>query len=775
MQSALLLVFLLIILIVLLNYIYTVSDGFTDLQTSFVNDRLQQYNNVGISLITADTTGTLGSSATPSLNTNINENPAPLNTNPTGIFEITKKCESIQTMDCNAFDDPAFSLNCGICLDGLGAKNSKKESIPGGGLVLLQSDKVSSRLSKVSNFISNYIATVGFCPAGKLVSTKEECIKLQRQLLCQKNQSFDLPGCSQCYSSGAYSIIDSATSPGVVSGHGTIAVVGSGTLIIKEDGFDSTNDITLSNNPYKYELRVNEGGKVRFTLTPVSKGQITGMAGCLYSSTFNGEFTTDLRQIILTDEISGRKPRSTGQTTLRETPVTKMSPAFGQTTMTLSAIIPFTFVETTTEEASLCMDGPFITNSSSSQVLQSDPCYAKGSGPGNYNLECLQNIWATNGCTPSGKSYPQDASSMSLLMSNLDGSIRTSNEIANFIYNKALITSTGIDENGQTQSLSSWSAASVFCTGVPITSPCESPNKDTGPLSSDCIVHLWQNGGGANPLGATYTGYGTSLSGSSFIRRYCQATGTLSPVDANGAIKPDVVAWWQGKGGVNAVKKIMSDTYAAANAPALSDDTRLPYILQCYGPLLFAERPIAPPPPPPVVYTCPSGSTTITNSAFIASRNNLIASNFNFSSDFTLTAYVTPKGGVDGWSSLLHFTTGQDWGPFGARALGIWFCPGSTTKLAIHIDHTTQPGWAARGDDQIGLPVPFTVGKTSLFEITCNGPQITITLDGQTAGSFTHDGLRYSGNLSVYASNPWDPAANCTIEKLCYRARALTP
>uniref|UniRef100_A0A6C0ANR7 Uncharacterized protein n=1 Tax=viral metagenome TaxID=1070528 RepID=A0A6C0ANR7_9ZZZZ len=593
MQAALLLVFLLLVLIILLNYVYRVNDGFTDLQSSFINDRLKLYNKVGVSLLTADTTGSLGPSGDPYIKTSPSDTPTPLNTELTGIFAITRKCEAIQTMDCSAFDDPAFSLNCGLCMDGLGSTNSKNVAIPGGGLVLLQEDKLSARNSRTSTFIPSYTATIGFCPAGNLVSTKEECLKLQRHLQCKKNQSFDIPGCAQCYSSGSYSIVDPVTSPGVIDGHGTISVIGSGVLTIQEQGFDAVTGIKLSTSPYTFVLRVNEGGNVKLILsqnTASPNGKITYLAACLFSSTASGEFTTDLRHIVLTDEVSGRKPRSTGNVNLREIPVTKMAPAFGQTTMALSVIIPFTFVDITSEEAAMCNDGPYITNPSSSQILDSDPCYARGSRPGAYSLECLQNIWATNGCTSSGTAYPNDPSSMSLLMSNSDGSFRNINEIADLIYNKAIITSTGIDQDGQKKTLTDWSDASVFCTGVEITSPCEGTTKETGPLSAECIIFMWKNLGASNSFGPTYTGYGTSLPNSGTTPQYCQATGTLSPVDANGGIKQGIVEWWQTKGGVSNVRKIMSDLYGAANAQVSTDNERLPYIIQCYGQLSLAPR-----------------------------------------------------------------------------------------------------------------------------------------------------------------------------------------
>ena len=768
MQAALLLIFLIIISIIVFIYANNIKDGFFDLHSDFKDDRQKQYSNVGISLLTADTVGTLGSSANNLLTTtpinNTNNTPLSSSVNPNSIFAITKTCEAIKTMDCNAFDDPKFSLNCGICLDGLNAKNSLGEAVPGGGLVLLAEDKLNATDKNRSNFMPTYTATVGFCPAGKLVSTKAECLKLQAQLLCQKNKSFDLPGCAQCYTSGDYSIVD----PTTITGHGSISIVGSGTLNIQEQGFDSVNNIQLSDTtPYVINLRINEGGTVTFTLFPATTGASVYIAGFLSGPTFGGEFTTDLRKLIMADSVSGRKPRSSGTITVSSNPVTKMSPVFGQTilpnqpVMSLVASIPFSFVDTTSEESSLCRDGPYSTKLNTSTQ---DPCYANGAGPGNFTLDCLQNIWLSNGCTQSGSAYPGNASKASSLMTNLDGTLRSSNDIADYIYNKALITSTGIDENGVKQSLTAWSAASVFCTGVTIASPCEGPTKTSGPLSADCLVYLWQNAGANNPLGPTYSGYGTSLSGTGI--QYCQATGTLSPIDANGNIKGAVVAWWQTKGGVDAVKKIMSDTYAAANAQSSTDAERLPYFNQCYGSLIPAARPAA----VPVVYTCPPGSTAITNSPFTCKQNSVITNNFRFTSNFILTAYVTPKGPVGDWASLIHFTSGPNWGTFGSRALAIWFYNGSTTALALHIDHSTQPGWAARDNDQRGLIVPFIIGKTSKLEIICNGPDITITVDGQRAGSFTHDGMRYSGPVTVYGSNPWEYAANCSVEKLCYQS-----
>ena len=773
MQIALLLVFLGTIALVLLCYAYSVKDGFLGSESAgstlsdFVADRQAQFGGPGLLLVKGKNDGLLGESASNILNPPNDDETVPLHNAPTGLFAITNTCEAIKTMDCSAFDNPNFSLNCGICLD-IG-KNSKGAAIPGGGLVVLADDKNVSRQTKTSNFMPTYTPTseLAFCPAGKLVSTKAECQALQRKLLCQKNKSFDLAGCSQCYTGGNYEIVDPVKSPGIITGHGTLYLVGSGNLTIQESGFGGVTKTLSPSMPYSYSIRGNEGDRIRLAVTSTSNDSSCFIAGYIFGETFSGEFTHDLRKIIISDETTGRKPRSSGKLNVNDTPVSKMSPGFGEKNMALIGTVPFSFVDTVSEEASLCRDGPYSTLASSAVT---DPCYANGAGPGNYNLECLQNIWMSNGCTQSGAAYPGSNSNASKLMVNLDGTLRTSNDIADYIYNKALVTYTGMNQYGQQESLTSWSSASVFCTGKPIESPCEGPTKSTGPLSANCIVYLWKNEGSTNSLGPTYSSIGHSLSGTSPVPQFCQATGSVSPIDSNGKINNINVTYWQGQGGVDSVKNMMSNIYKEANSPSLSDDKRLPYLSQCYGITKIASRPVAPPPPPKPTYKCPNSSRSLIQAPFLPKQNTIINSNISLPNNYILTMHLTLQGPADGWASLIHFTTGQDAGPFGTRTLGIWFYPGSTNKLAIHIDHSTQPGWAARVNDQAGLTVPFVIGKTSVFALTCSGPIITITLDGKICGTFQRDGTRYTGPVTVYGSNPWYNSANCNVETVCIQS-----
>jgi hypothetical protein len=634
MQQAFVLVFLL--LIVLLGLLYSRSniDGFIDvkqMQKDFTQRQLGQFGNIPVSLISSKQRGALGESANNMLRTPGVKANYPLSPAKDGLWAIIDKCESVTTMDCTAFDDPAFALNCGVCLD-IG-KNSQ-DVAASGGMVLLPEDKESARSARRSDFIPEYVPTLGFCPARKMVSTKEECLKLQRELLCQKNASYDLPGCSQCYADTTYSVVDPKTSPGVIAGYGTISVIGNGTLTIQQEGGDTSSKIVLSETtPYTFEVTATEGSRIKFTVLPPPNSTkiIPYIGGYIGGNTFSGEWTQDLRRIILIDEISGRKPRTHGMTTVNGNIVTKMASGFGFTSILLTAMIPFTFVDSMREEAAMCKNSPFVTTQAAAEFLQSDPCYKKGSAPGNYNLECLQGIWVSNGCNQSGKGYPNNAGNASQLMTNNDGSYRKINDISDYIYNMAVITSTGIDENGVKQKQKDWSDASVFCTGRMVTSPCDTPTKDSGPLSPECIVFLWNNEGSkkiwtgqTDPIGPTYyTSDSISLFKQGSTSRACQAGGTLSPINIDGTQKKDMINYWQGMGGIDNVKQLMANLHRAANAQAVADDQLAPYFKQCYGDISFASRPPTipesqrPPPtpstpsaPPPVNLPPPPANPT---------------------------------------------------------------------------------------------------------------------------------------------------------------------
>jgi hypothetical protein len=349
-EIALLLFLLVIVSLIFLFYKMSqnTNEGF-DNHGEFVLRQHKQFNDIGITIDAKKNTGVLGNTANRLLNTFEFPNNTPLNDKRDGLWASIDRCEGVKTSDCNIFDDPQFQNTCGVCLDV--GRNSDGVSATGG-MVLLEEDRIMAQESTASNYLPDYNPTVGFCPAGKMVSTKAECLKLKRQMLCNRNSSYDLENCSQCYSDTSYSIVDPRTSPGVVTGHGEILIVGRGILTIQETGFPDRSRITLNaTTPYRLNIKANESERIKFILEAApaaagADGDVPYMSGLLNGPTYSGVFSSDLRRIVLVDETTGRKPRSYGKDTIDSVTVTKMAPGFEKDRASIIVIIPFTFVET---------------------------------------------------------------------------------------------------------------------------------------------------------------------------------------------------------------------------------------------------------------------------------------------------------------------------------------------------------------------------------------------------------------------------------------------
>ena len=216
---------LLIIIVIGILVLFRTSDNFANGSTGgnkhsdFVTDRLKTFGNIGMNLISSSNDGVFGESANPIAKTFQYPDQDPLFKKRSNLFRQIDICEAIKTVNCGAFDNPDFSLDCGMCLD-IG-KNSKGAAVMGG-LVLLPGDKEVQRKNVKENTIPDYKPTVGFCPIKKMVSTKKECLRLQRELLCQKNNSFDVDKCSQCSTNAKFSVIDTDDQPGIINNSGVL-------------------------------------------------------------------------------------------------------------------------------------------------------------------------------------------------------------------------------------------------------------------------------------------------------------------------------------------------------------------------------------------------------------------------------------------------------------------------------------------------------------------------------------------------------------------------
>ena len=665
-------ILLVVILLLIINYS---KEGFTTDQLLHKNhSQLYQKknNNVGAALIAtnnqaalgSDTTGILGNiqDTMESNNTIVQKvvSDYPLEGGESGMSLIIKKCEAITPVitldDCKKLDYPNINSTCGICLaDPTNMGRNSEGSQWAGGLVLTASDRDEyrsqnrSRYGNNNNFLPDYIPTVGSCPAGRMVSTRAECERLQTQLMCQKSGTFDSStGCSQCFKDGTYSIVDSSS----IVGSGIIMVVGSGTLTYSEVGSTATTNppIYLGLSPQPINLSGAEYTQIIITVTtypvpmPYQSNRIYQvndyiqytvnnvnnvyrmqegagqpgyapdrvgdqlweargtyadypyktappgfLAGYIQSPNGDGSEPMDLYRIILTDTITGRKPRVMGQINVNGEPLTKMGVGNGKLSMRLTVYSPFSFMSTLSQEATLCTGSPFITKPESARLLNSDPCYARGSGPGKYNLDCLQQVFQNNGCglsssTLDKSAFPATNTKGAALMINSDGTFRNISDIADSIYQAAMSTATGLGADGNQLELSEWSNVSKFCTGVTINSPCDA-NAANGPLSPDCIIYLWDNKGENKITGATYslTSLARSLFSAGRINRFCTRQGTKAPINVNNVKNQANIDYWMAFGGVDAVKREMSKLHNDANTSLTNEDTKAPSILECYG------------------------------------------------------------------------------------------------------------------------------------------------------------------------------------------------
>lgn len=759
-------------------YVYGNTDGFSDAST-FMTNEANNMNPLGVALIATNSLGALGSSTAALTGTpGIPESTYTLNAQPTGLFQSIAKCEAVKTTDCSVFDNKDFQTDCGICLD-IGptsnpAVNSQKVAGVGGRVVLANTRAYVESTAK-NGALPAYTATVGTCPANRLVTTKAQCLTMQREMACEKNANFDLAGCVQCYSDSSYSIVDPAVTPGVINGSGTIHVAGRGALSVS---FTDGNRVSITLSDTSQAIQLRGDSMTQFYLDVQSPANAPNpninILGYLSGTTASGKFNIDLRRIISIDHESGGKPRTIGKTTLDGIDATVMVPtAYGINRMYLIGQSPFTFVESTSQEATRCPSSPFITTEAAAEFLDSDPCYKKGSGPGAFKMECLQNSFLSNGCTQNGKGYPNNAVTAGNLMTNANGSLRSLNEISNYIYSTAMITATGL-LNGQDVSIADWSAASVFCKGEAIDSPCDTQAKNTGPLSFKCLASLWKNQGTkAKGIGSTYTtAQATSMVSGTNEARFCTTAGLMSPVLPNGKPNtssvsmpsiqtiPNVLAWWQQQGGVAQVKNIMNQWHEAANSPAgaIRDSERATMMSVCYGPITLSPSASS---STTTGAKYPQGSDTGSlnySAAYFIPKANTSVGTVNIpTGNYRVSFTIRPTSIVSGWANILHVSNGGD----GSRAPGIWFWPG-TTRLHIRLGDSTDRNWGV--DPSTTCPI----GVATPVSIVANDASITVTI-GTTVLNYTQPSRRPTGNgYKVYLSDPWYTPANAIVQNFVY-------
>jgi hypothetical protein len=501
-------------------------------------------------------------------------------------FKQAKMCEA-QTATCAAFDDPDFAANCGISFDIKGIGADGKPHIGG---MFISSDDRKKQQAAAESVLNNggppydpfkvYQPTLGKSSPGTFAITKDQCLVVKEKVDCASKQTFNSPNCTQCYTSQSFARVDPKT-PRIPS---SLFLVGSGTVTITTNS-SSSAQITLSQtnldpkNAIQVNIPENAEGTV-FNINVTNGNPLTFIAGFIQGQTPRGTFKLDLMSLTQSDLITNSKPRINGSITLNGFRCLTIIPGNKQTTMTLSCLMPFSFLSMYDGDALTCDNGPIITQAASATFLESDPCFGKDNKPGNYKLECLQTRWMELGGTPQGTGYPSSVTAADALQKDGSGQPLDIDTIVDTLAPKMISAATGKSTTGTNLSIQDWNTVSMWATGIPINTPCDGPDKDNGPLSQECLSYLYLNQGVNSHIGPTYTLPGAqlaSMKGQDTPNTYCQPG---APLDPN---TPDGLKYGQSIGGINAVKQTYDQINRLANDNTQNNSARSNAVKQCYN------------------------------------------------------------------------------------------------------------------------------------------------------------------------------------------------
>jgi len=144
-------------------------------------------------------------------------------------------------------------------------------------------------------------------------------------------------------------------------------------------------------------------------------------------------------------------------------------------------------------------------------------------------------------------------------------------------------------------------------------------------------------------------------------------------------------------------------------------------------------------------------------------QGTILMKKFAMTQDYEIDFDITPTAASSSqWENIIHFSSNNtDSSGFGSRSPAIWFVPG-TLNLHVRVGDSTNFNFGF--DSQEGC----TQGNQSHVNLRCKGKTVILTIDSNIY-KLTQPTYRYNGNVIVYGSCPWYPAAKCLIENLRIR------
>jgi len=416
---------------------------------------------------------------------------------------------------CSAFDDANFSTNCGVSFDVNSIGSDGKPHM--GGLYLSPNDRERQIISAKNvretgsapyDSYKVYKPTLGSAKAGTFGISKDSCIVVKEKVDCLSKQTFSSPNCTQCYTSQDFARVgpDTARLPCIIyiNGNGSVSITTTNNLItLNETTFDPAA-------PIQVNIPSNSEGTTFYIKIRAAANPPTYISGYIQGETPRGTFKLDIMYLVQSDTVTNSKPRMNGTKAINGFRCFSLIPGTGKTSMNLSCLIPFSFLNMYDGDALTCDNGPVITQSASATFLESDPCYGKANQPGNYKLECLQTRWIELGGTPEGTGYPTNKATSDKIQRSANGAALTIDTIVDNLSEIMIKALTGKTRSGTMLSIPEWNEASMYATGVPINTPCDGPG-GMPPLSQQCLSYLYMNRGSGSRIGGTYTAPASEL------------------------------------------------------------------------------------------------------------------------------------------------------------------------------------------------------------------------------------------------------------------------
>jgi hypothetical protein len=263
------------------------------------------------------------------------------------------------------------------------------------------------------------------------------------------------------------------------------------------------------------------------------------------------------------------------------------------TSCTLLVSVPAMLRDPTVrDDLKLCPSGPMSTTPEGSKRLQAGVCEkfvnGKPQEPGTYSDDCVRSLFIDGGCTAGGDAYPRSAKQLDAVRKDARGNYLDADgivaKVKNEIYNPA---SSGLNDIGQQLDIDTYAKTNKDCFGVFISNVCDTPFKETGPLTPACLDYLFKNAGKDNPtVGSTYPNVYNRSSGTDRTAwtpiMYCQRTGTMSPIDAKGNLNMEAIQMANSKGGVVAVRDFYRQIHYDANFN-MDRNQQQQNLQKCYG------------------------------------------------------------------------------------------------------------------------------------------------------------------------------------------------